>query len=158
MLTWLCDKCIVEPLFLIAPTIRNHVNCIYCSSDTKVTNSRLQKRLNHVWRRRKCLSCGAIFSTTESFNTSQALSVQKKHRLEPFSRDTLLMSVYDSLRHRKTALEDAAALTTTIVSLLTSMATDAVLERDVIVTVTITVLERFDRAAATSYQAFHPKR
>jgi transcriptional regulator NrdR family protein len=109
-----------------------------------------------VWRRRKCVNCGAIFSTLEGVNISQALSVQKKNGLEPFSRDTLLITVYDSLRHRKTALQDATALTSTIISTLTPLADNAVIDRDVIVTVTGTILQRFDKPAATHYQAFHP--
>jgi transcriptional regulator NrdR family protein len=109
-----------------------------------------------VWRRRKCVACGAIFSTTEGANTSQALSVHKNNGLEPFSRDTLFISVYDSLRHRKTVLDDATALTSTIISTLTPLAADAVIDRDIIVTITTTVLQRFDKPAATHYQAFHP--
>lgn len=130
--------------------------CIYCGSDTQVVNSRHQKRVNQVWRRRKCAACGAIFSTTEGANTSQALSVQKSNGLEPFSRDMLFISVYDSLRHRKTAQADATALTNTIISTLTPLADNAVIDRDVITTVTTTVLQRFDKPAATSYRAFHP--
>lgn len=130
--------------------------CVYCGSDTQVTNSRHQKRLNQVWRRRKCLNCGAIFSTLEGANTSQALSVLKKNGLEPFSRDTLFISVYDSLRHRKTVLDDATALTSTIISRLTPLVEDASIDRDVIVTVTTTVLQRFDKPAASHYQAYHP--
>jgi transcriptional repressor NrdR len=130
--------------------------CVYCGSDTQVTNSRHQKRANQVWRRRKCTSCGAIFSTLEGIDTSQALSVQKKNGLEPFSRDTLLITVYDSLRHRKTALRDATALTATIISTLTPLADNAVIDRDVVATVTATVLQRFDKPAATHYRAFHP--
>ena len=132
------------------------MKCVYCGGDTQVTNSRHQKRVNQVWRRRKCQSCGAIFSTTEGADTSQALSVQKKNGLEPFSRDMLLLSVYDSLRHRKTALQDATALTATIISMLTPLADTAVIDRDVIATVTSTVLQRFDKPAASHYQAFHP--
>jgi transcriptional repressor NrdR len=130
--------------------------CIYCGHDTQVTNSRHQKRLNQVWRRRKCTYCGAIFSTTEGANTSQALSVQKNNGLEPFSRDKLFVSVYDSLRHRKTVLDDATALTGTIISTLTPLAEGAAIDRDVVITVTTTVLQRFDKPAASHYQAFHP--
>jgi transcriptional repressor NrdR len=130
--------------------------CIYCGHETQVTNSRHQKRLNQVWRRRKCTFCGAIFSTTEGANTSQALSIQKNNGLEPFSRDKLFVSVYDSLRHRKTVLDDATALTGTIISTLTPLADEAAIDRDVVVTVTTTVLQRFDKPAATHYQAFHP--
>lgn len=129
--------------------------CVYCGHETQVTNSRHQKRANQVWRRRKCVDCGAIFSTTEGVDTSQALSVQKKNGLEPFSRDTLLVSVYDSLRHRKTALQDATALTSTILNALMPLADKAVLDRDVVVTVTAAILDRFDKPAATSYRAFH---
>lgn len=130
--------------------------CIYCSSGTQVTNSRHQKRTNQVWRRRKCLGCGAIFSTTEGVNTSQALSIHKNNGLEPFQRDQLFVSVYDSLRHRKDALNDATALTSTILSTIYPLAQNAVVERDVLATVAATVLERFDKAAATHYRAFHP--
>lgn len=130
--------------------------CIYCGHETQVTNSRHQKRVNQVWRRRKCVQCGAIFSTLEGANTSQALSVQQKNGLEPFSRDTLFISVYDSLRHRNSALADATALTATIISTVTPLAENAVIDRDVLTTVATTVIERFDTVAATHYRAFHP--
>ena len=130
--------------------------CIYCGSETKVTNSRHQKRLNHVWRRRKCVVCKAIFSTTESADAVSALRVSNAGVLEPFLRDNLLMSVYDSLRHRKHALTDATSLTATIVSNMYDLADNGVIDRDAVVTVTTTVLERFDHVAATHYKAFHP--
>ena len=130
--------------------------CIYCGSGTQVINSRHQKRVNQVWRRRKCIKCGAIFSTIESADTSQALSIQKKNGLEPFSRDQLFISVYDSLRHRKTAQEDATALTATIMSTAIPLAEAGKLDRDVLTTVAATVLDRFDKVAATHYRAFHP--
>lgn len=129
--------------------------CIYCSHDTQVINSRHQKRLNQVWRRRKCLSCGAVFTTNESVDLSGVLRVRKSTALEPFSRDILLLSVYESLKHRKSALQDAGALTSTIVAALHPLAEDTVLDRDVITTVTSSVLERFDRLAASHYAAFH---
>jgi transcriptional regulator NrdR family protein len=82
--------------------------------------------------------------------------VQKNNGLEPFSRDKLFVSVYDSLRHRKTVLDDATALTGTIISTLTPLAEGAAIDRDVVITVTTTVLQRFDKPAASHYQAFHP--
>jgi len=130
--------------------------CIYCGSETKVSNSRHQKRLNHVWRRRKCLVCKAIFSTTESADAITALRVRNKRSLEPFLRDNLLMSVYDSLRHRKSALTDATSLTATIVSNMYDLADNGVIEREAVVAVTGSVLERFDKIAAIHYKAFHP--
>lgn len=130
--------------------------CVYCGHETQVTNSRHQKRANQVWRRRKCLSCDAIFSTNEGVDSSQALSVQRNKSLEPFSRDQLFVSIYDSLKHRKSALSDATGLTTTVLSTIYPLTQNATIDRDAIVTVATTVLERFDRVAATHYNAFHP--
>jgi transcriptional repressor NrdR len=130
--------------------------CVYCAHETQVINSRHQKKANQVWRRRKCLHCQAIFTTIEATDATQALRLRRKTRLEPFSRDTLLLSVYDSLKHRKTAATDATGITTTILGLLYPLATEAVIERDVVVELVRQVLKRFDKAAAVHYQAFHP--
>jgi transcriptional repressor NrdR len=130
--------------------------CIYCGHFTKVSNSRLQKKANQVWRRRKCQGCGAVFTTLESVDATQALRVHRQKHFQPFSRDKLLLSLYDSLRHRKTAMVDATALTATVLSQLYPLITNATLERDSIAEVAAAVLGRFDTAAATSYRAFHP--
>lgn len=130
--------------------------CVYCKSETNVTNSRHQKRVNHVWRRRTCQVCGAVFSTIESPDLSQAFSLRRKTLLEPFARETLLISIYDSLRHRPTAVSDANALLGTVLALLLQHAHESVIERDTLVETVNTVLERFDTVAATHYRAFHP--
>jgi len=130
--------------------------CIYCGSETKVANSRLQKKANQVWRRRACTSCGAVFTTLEAVEASQALQVRRGKRSESFSRDTLLLSIYDSLKHRKTAITDATALTGTILSNLYPLIHEATLERDDMVDIAAKTLRRFDPIAATHYQAFHP--
>lgn len=133
--------------------------CIYCGNETKVTNSRHQKRANNVWRRRQCLGCNTVFSTIEAPDMKLSITVKKPNGgLEPFLRDQLFVSVYDSLKHRKSALADATQLTDTVLSSLYAMAESSVLERDVIVTIVTTVLERFDSTAATHYKAFHPVR
>jgi transcriptional repressor NrdR len=131
--------------------------CIYCGSDTKVSNSRHQKRANNVWRRRQCLTCRTVFSTIEAPDMELSITVKQQNgTLTPFLRDQLLISVYESLKHRKSALADATSLTDTVLGSLYSLAEASVLERDVIATVVTTVLERFDSVAATHYKAFHP--
>lgn len=130
--------------------------CIYCQNETKVVNSRHQKKLNRVWRRRTCLSCGTTFTSTEAVELSGSITVRHQKRLEPFQRDKLFMSVYDSLKHRKTALSDATGLTDTIVSKLYPLMSDAMLEKSVIIEVTAVILQRFDPVSATYYRAFHP--
>jgi transcriptional repressor NrdR len=130
--------------------------CLYCGGPTQVVNSRHQKRPNQVWRRRKCTICGAVFTTNERPDLEQALSLRRGRTVTPFSREILLLSVYDSLKHRPTAVADAVGLTTTIISQLRPFITDAAVERDVLVTVAGEVLGRFDKTAATVYRAFHP--
>lgn len=130
--------------------------CVYCGSDTNVKNSRHQKRVNHVWRRRTCQVCDAVFTTIESPDLTQAFTVRRKTYLEPFARETLLISIYDSTRHRPNAIYDATALLNTIVSQLSIHMSTSVIERDALVQIVGTVLERFDTAAVTHYRAFHP--
>jgi transcriptional repressor NrdR len=130
--------------------------CIYCQNDTRVVNSRPQKRLNRVWRRRTCVTCGTTFTSTEAVDLGGSITVRDMKQLEPFQRDKLLMSVYDSLKHRKTALSDATGLTDTVISKLYPLMKDAVVDKSSISQTTWGVLKRFDKAAATYYAAFHP--
>lgn len=129
--------------------------CVYCEHETKVTNSRHQKKANSVWRRRQCLNCGAVFTSIERFDPSKTIVVQNKNFLEPFSRDKLLLSVYDSLKHRKTALLDATELTDTICNRIYAHASNAAITRADIVSVTSVALRRFDKSASVAYLAFH---
>lgn len=130
--------------------------CIYCGNKTQVTNSRHQKRTNSVWRRRICLDCQAIVSTTETIDLSTAVIVIDKTSHKPFSRDKLFISIHDSCKHRKTALTDAIALTDTIISLILPQIKHASVTKLDIKQTSHKVLENFDIAAAIQYQAYHP--
>ena len=130
--------------------------CPHCSSNTQVINSRLQKRANSVWRRRKCIQCEAIFTSREVADLSAAWRViHQKTGLQPFLRDKLFLSLYKSLQHRHTALTDAGDLTDTIIGQLTRTKTDGPLSPAAIVQAVTTVLSRFDTVAQVHYQAFH---
>jgi len=76
--------------------------------------------------------------------------------LDHFSRDKLFISVYDSLRHRKSALSDAEALTVTIITKLRDILQDGILTKAQLVAISHETLERFDKTAATVYRAYHP--
>lgn len=130
--------------------------CIYCGGETKVINSRSQRKANQIWRRRRCVACKAVFSTEERAITENSLVVTWKNRVQPFSREKLLLSVYDSLRHRKTALSDATALTATIQQKLQPFVQNASLPHSAITGVVTKVLDRFDKSAAVHYRAYHP--
>lgn len=131
--------------------------CIYCNGKTQVINSRAQKRSNQIWRRRSCLECNAIFTTIEAIDASQALSVlYPDESLRPFSRDMLLLSIYDSMRHRKSPSAEATELVFTIWKLLMPHIKDGTIPRSTIISVTGKVLDRFDKPAGVHYKAFHP--
>ena len=132
--------------------------CIYCGEETRVVNSRLQKRINCVWRRRRCSSCDAVFTSIESNAYESSLMV--KHgtsHIVPFERDLLFVSVYDACRHRAHAISDASAITSTILGKLQqNKETQGIIERDYLISVTSSILRRFDTAAYVYYQAYHP--
>ena len=130
--------------------------CIQCNSSTRVTNSRLQKRSNRVWRRRQCLKCGVIFSTEETIQYANVWLVQDSSGgYSAFSPNKLLLSLYDSCQHRPTALKDAAALVETVTNKLQSKYINGLIDSQTIARVSQVVLSRFDRAASVHYAARH---
>ena len=129
--------------------------CIYCGGPTDITNSRPQKRVNKVWRRRRCHNCDAVFTTIEAAGLTDSLLVRNKGRLQPFSRDKLFLSIYNSCKHRKTAVNDATALTDTVLGRLPAILNEAAVERPLLITTIQEVLAHFDTAAAVHYAAFH---
>lgn len=147
----------MNPLLgLLFPRGEFNMVCPYCAQETSVVNSRPQKRTNSIWRRRRCQHCGAVFTSTEHIDLEKSLVVSSHTRLTPFLRDNLLLSVHDSLGHRKTALRDATALTDTIIARLLPLADNGILLREQIVTITTTTLEHFDTPASVQYAAYHP--
>ena len=130
--------------------------CIYCGQATSVSNSRLQKKRNQVWRRRHCLTCASDFTTLEKPDFLTALSARQDNAYKAFSRDKLFLSIHDSLKHRKTALADATALTDTIIGLLYPKIKDGSIDLALIVLATSQTLHRFDKSAASHYNAYHP--
>ncbi len=130
--------------------------CIQCGGQTQVINSRHQKRANQVWRRRKCRQCGAIFTSEETAAYGASWAVQgSRGGLAPFSRDKLFLSLYRSCQHRPTALADASGLADTVMKKLSIAVTDGVIDRQAIIHAAQVALNRFDKAASTSYAAFH---
>lgn len=78
--------------------------------------------------------------------------------LHPFSPEKLLISIYQSLAHRKTAVEDATAVCRTVIDQVRRQSQEAVVERDTLVSVAATTLDRFDTLAGTHYGAYHPRK
>lgn len=131
------------------------MKCPYCNAATKVTNSRSHNDEYSVWRRRQCKGCGAVWSTDEiiTLETSHKVIGSDLH-LEPFSRDTLYISIFESLAHNNDRLAASTALTDTIIKQLLSQKS-ADISTDQIKIICHKVLSNFDEVAASVYQAKH---
>jgi transcriptional regulator NrdR family protein len=133
--------------------------CIYCGGASRVSNSRSQKKLNRVWRRRNCLSCSAVWTTIEKLDETGALAVKRPARgqIETFAMDKLFISVYESCRHRKDAAADARALTNTIFSRLLApkkRSKIGLIDINELKNISEQVLQRFDNTAYVHYRAY----
>lgn len=130
------------------------MQCGYCGAKTKTVNSRKNNRGQQIWRRRKCTQCQSIFTTHETLVPELALRLKTNNGLEPFYRDKLLLDVHKSLSHRKTSYTDAKGLTDTIIFKILPCPT-GIIAIEELKNITIEVLKRFDKAAATHYTAHH---
>ncbi len=130
--------------------------CIYCGSKTQVTNSRASGVSKQVWRRRHCSSCGATFTTFELPDLYNSLVIERESgKLAPFSKNNLFVSLYDSCRHRVNPIDDAAALTDTIITKLLKSSANGTIKRSELVNIASKALKNFDNAAAVYYRAYH---
>lgn len=131
--------------------------CLYCGGETQVVNSRPQQKLKQVWRRRKCVVCGSIFTTSERIDLTKSLLIRKSNqKLEGFTREKLLLSIYTSLGHRKNAVSDSIAITETIVSRLLKSINQPIVDVETLIKLSHDVLRHFDTAASVHYNAYYP--
>ncbi len=132
--------------------------CTFCNSETKVINSRHQKKANATWRRRLCNTCTEAYTTTETYDLHGLILVATKDKtnLEDFLRDKLFLSIHTVLLHRKTAISDATSLTDTVIQLILAQKKHIV-PKSVIAQTIFEVLDRFDHLSALQYRALHTK-
>jgi transcriptional repressor NrdR len=130
--------------------------CIYCGGETKVTNSRLQRRNNQVWRRRQCLACQSVFTTHEAVELESSLSVEQYGQSTPFLPDLLLKELMMAMQHRKDVYTASREVLGTIVRRLLTLPQKPRFITSDISQVTAAVLKRFDRQAYLRYLADHP--
>jgi transcriptional repressor NrdR len=130
--------------------------CLYCSNETKVTNSRLQKRNNQVWRRRQCLVCQAVFTTHEAVELESVLSVSQNGQFSPFMPDLLLKELTLALQDRQDVYTASREVLGTVVNRLLGLPQKPVFEPHDISKETSEVLKRFDKQAHLRYVADHP--
>jgi transcriptional repressor NrdR len=78
------------------------MKCPYCetlgkSSGTEVINSRKGKGDDEVWRRRKCLKCKEIFTTTEHFSFDSLFVVKRNLTRKRFVYEKLFASILNAV-------------------------------------------------------------
>ncbi len=128
--------------------------CIFCGSDTYVSNSRSAGKLPYVWRRRQCVKCKVIFSSREKPDLSLSVRVKNKSgKYETFSEDKLFVSILSCFSHRNDALKASRALSDTVLGKL--LGRKDYLESDRIAEVVYRTILRADRSAAVFYKAHH---
>jgi transcriptional repressor NrdR len=131
--------------------------CIYCGGRTAVVNSRLQKNLNQIWRRRRCSFCDAVFSTHEAPQLAGSLMLRVTgNALQAFSRDKLFLSIYESCKHRRNAIDDASAITLTVVGRLSGFSATGEILRSELISIVLGVLNNFDPTASSVYAGLYP--
>jgi transcriptional repressor NrdR len=130
------------------------MNCPYCGTDSKVTNSRLLKRSNSVWRRRQCMECGAIWTTTELMKGSVTFKVMRNEDLVDFRPEILLISLYECLKHRKTPETDAQYVFETVLGNL-GQTNEPIYTTQLIAGHAYKVLKNYDKLASDLYHATH---
>ncbi len=130
--------------------------CIKCHSpNTKVTNSRPHKKRASIWRRRECLSCGTVFTTTETVATEGMISVvDTRGKASPFSVARLLMSISPLLSEQSSAPDDAYWLAVTAYEKILVRG-EATIHTSELASITFSTIERFDSTAALKYALDH---
>ncbi len=109
-----------------------------------------------VWRRRHCMHCGATFTTHELVDLASSLVVRHTDGpMRPFSRDKLYTSILRACGHREEAIDEAGALTATIISKLRKQTELATLQPQYIALISVETLRQFDTAASVQYDAYH---
>ena len=134
------------------------MNCPYCKSDSKVSNSRPTAKGTQIWRRRTCKLCGRIWTTQEVIDLTTSHQVTSPNNpSEPFRRDKLFISIKGACAHRKSSLSDATALTDTVLAQVLRQNT-ATISNQQLKEITLKVITRFDKTAGAVYRAKHRKR
>ncbi len=73
--------------------------CPFCSSPTKIYNSRKTHQGTQTWRRHRCAASGHVFTTKEKVEWTGQISVTSYEQTEEYSRERLLLSLINASRN-----------------------------------------------------------
>ncbi len=80
-----------------------YMKCVYCNSDTKVTDKR--ESPDGTRRRRECLKCKKRFTTYEKSEQGGIIVVKKDGRRESFSREKLKTGIIKACEKRPVPID-----------------------------------------------------
>jgi len=134
--------------------------CPFCMYEkTEVYNSRRTKKLNEVWRRRRCLRCERQFTTEEQARPEAIIKVGIKGlpRSLPYSRTKLLLAIYRACDHRRNAVKSAEYLTLSIEQKLYVIAArqEHTVSKQDIIQIVLDTLRHYDASAYVKYLSYH---
>ena len=126
--------------------------CVYCNyRDTKVINSRPNKKRPLVWRRRQCLSCDRIITTPEIPATDDNIKIYNDSEAPTaFSVPRLAFSLTQSLSGVDSPSETAFWLAQTVYETVLTLNTP-LLSSQQLATHTHAILKRYDKRSALHY-------
>ncbi len=129
------------------------INCFH--KNTSVTNSRPHKKQPVIWRRRKCSSCKAVFTTFERPSLADNKPILlSSGSTDIFNLGKLIISINKAFTHvPKEAEYNALWLAQTVEDILSTQY--ATITPEDIEAVTHQSLKRFDELAAVQYGAQH---
>jgi transcriptional repressor NrdR len=129
------------------------INCFH--KNTKVTNSRPNKKQPLIWRRRQCAKCGTIFTTYERPSLADNKPVVLPNgKTDTFNLGKLILSISKAFTHAPQEAEYNALWLAQNVEDILSTEREVVTPED-IEAVTHMALKRFDELAAVQYAAQH---
>ncbi|MEK9195924.1 MAG: hypothetical protein AAB914_01005 [Patescibacteria group bacterium] len=98
----------------------------------------------------------AVFTTRELPDWSLSISVSRNNgQISPYSTDKVFVSVFRSLSHRKSPIEDARGITTTTTESVGQLQRNGVVSTGELQKTISGVLQRFDSVARIHYDAHH---
>src|SRR5688572_30015346 len=127
--------------------------CPFClHTKTSVYNSRTTKKINEIWRRRRCETCGNEFTTRERAQADTIIRVRNGKTTIPYLQSRLLLSLLRACDHR----QDDEAIFYLIEAVHQALFKQAASKDQVVTTseiadITSEILQRFDPIAYVKY-------
>lgn len=132
------------------------MNCIFCGSETKVTDKRDAE--GETRRRRECLKCGKRFTTYERVEELNLVVVKKDQSREPFSRDKLRNGIVRACEKRPVSTEKIDSMISEIERKLAEKVKGREVDTKTIGELVMKELKKLDKVAyirfASVYQEF----